>query len=100
MNIEEFIKDHQLVTGIIGAWAFINVILAHRALNKIMESNPALLKSVGIVKIDWWIGCVVGIIRLGFLKEGRGLPASTRFIFQAVGGTYFILIIMAVASIL
>lgn len=78
-----------VIVGIAGT------LLTQRELLRLQREKPELLGSVGIIKIDWWWGCLRGIFRLGFSSAGESLPASSRWAFRLVMFTYAWLIALS-----
>ncbi|HEL3814606.1 TPA: hypothetical protein UMY79_001474 [Stenotrophomonas maltophilia] len=88
MSIGHLFSEYLFVFALLYSLAFINAVLAHRALYRLRVDSPELLKEVGIDRIDWWFGCIRGVLRLGFGKAGRDLPWFSRILFKGVGFHY------------
>lgn len=74
--------------------------LAHLELKKLQKDAPDVLKRAGINEIDWWLSCMVGVIRLGFGDIRNLVPPRPRIVFVcygamvglAVAGVFFLLL--------
>ncbi|WDM64838.1 hypothetical protein [Stenotrophomonas forensis] len=88
MSIEQLFSEYRVLFVLLYSLAFVNALLAHRALYELKVHAPELLRGVGIDRIDWWFGCIRGVLRLGFGKAGRDLPWFSRTLFKGVGFHY------------
>ncbi|WP_414553987.1 hypothetical protein [Stenotrophomonas forensis] len=103
MSIEQLFSEYRVLFVLLYSLAFVNALLAHRALYELKVHAPELLRGVGIDRIDWWFGCIRGVLRLGFGKAGRDLPWFSRTLFKGVGFHYAwlsALMLLAVLGIL
>jgi len=99
MGFEVFLHQYRGLLALLSVLATVNVLSVHRALVRLQGVQPALLRAVGIVRIDWWPRCVLGIGRLGFTAAGRALPTRLRVQLQAVAVTYVVLIALIVRAL-
>ncbi|HEY0334139.1 MAG TPA: hypothetical protein VGC74_10570 [Stenotrophomonas sp.] len=99
MGFEAFLHQYRALLALLSLLALVNVMFAHRALLRLAAAQPALLRAVGIIRIDWWLRCVLGVARLGFTRAGHALPLATRLQFQAVALTYVVLIALMLRAI-
>lgn len=105
MTADQFIAEFKPLFLLLGSLAFINGLLAHRELLRLQSRSPALLRKAGIVHIDWWLACTLGVLRLGFTKTGRDLPWFSRLIFRGIGfhyawlGSLMLLIVLGILRI-
>ena len=99
MDFKQVVADHQLALGLFALQGMLNVYLAHRELKRLERASPGLLQAVGIERIDWWFGCIRGMLRLGFGVHGKGLPAFSRALFRGVGFQYAILSVLMILTV-
>jgi len=92
MGFEAFLRDYRGLLALLSVLATVNVLFAHRALLRLSSTQPGLLQTVGIRRIDWWPRCVRGVFRLAFGGAGRSLRLATRVQFQGVAVTYVVLL--------
>ncbi|MEN5425727.1 hypothetical protein ABE522_05030 [Stenotrophomonas pennii] len=91
----------KVVAGVCLAALWVVVLLTHRYLRKLQRERPELIAQVGMVSVDWWIGCLRGMFLLGFTDTGEDLPTSKRWLvrtasvgyplFVIAGGAYMLL---------
>jgi len=89
------------VAGVFLTLLWVVAFLTHRYLRKLQKERPELMAQVGIVRIDWWIGCLKGMFLLSFTDSGAGLPTFERWLlriasvgyplFLLIGGVYMLL---------
>lgn len=99
MGFEAFLHQYRGLLALLSVLATVNVLSVHRALLRLQAARPGLLAAVGIVRIDWWPRCVLGICRLGFTAAGHELPIRLRVQFQAVALTYVVLIALILRAL-
>lgn len=61
----------KVVAGVCLAALWVVVLLTHRYLRKLQRERPELIAQVGMISVDWWIGCLRGMF-LGLHRHGRG----------------------------
>ena len=99
MNFKQAVADHQVAFGFFALQAMLNVYLADRELKRLSKTSPERLKAVGIERIDWWFGCIRGMLRLGFGVHGKGLSAFSRVLFRGVGFQYAVLSVLTILTV-
>ena len=60
-----------------------STLLVHTAALKLERSDPHLLKSVGIVQVDWWLRFYRGIWRLAFSPAANSLSKNDRAVMRS-----------------
>ncbi|MET3928387.1 hypothetical protein L3D22_02135 [Lysobacter soli] len=88
MSFEQLIQDHRLLAGVLATLGIVSTLLAHRELVHLQLKKPEILSSAGIVEIDWWFGCIIGVIRLGFGAPSSLLSTYSRCVFRSLTVLY------------
>ncbi|WP_157062486.1 hypothetical protein [Pseudoxanthomonas dokdonensis] len=95
MNFNHFLAEYRIWFGVLASVAFVNGFLAHRELLKLYAQRQDLLRSVGIIRVDWWFRCIWGAMQLGFGQAGKSLPWFSRLVFKGIGFHYAWLLLLA-----
>ncbi|GAB2666714.1 hypothetical protein [Arenimonas aestuarii] len=57
-------------------------LFVHRALVRLADDEPGVMRRAGIRDIDWWFRCIRGLFLLAFGDVSQSLPVRTRVLFR------------------
>lgn len=79
-----FFQGSPVLSPVIPGAIWINAFPTHRVLLKIERERPGVLAAVGIIKVDWWLGCLRGIAELALTSKGQALHLGERWVFRDI----------------
>lgn len=71
------------ISAVIAVALGATTLLVHTAALKLERSSPQVLKSVGIVQVDWWLRFYRGVWRLAFSPAANSLSKNDRAVMRA-----------------
>jgi len=74
--------------GVLSVLTIVNVLIAHRTMLRLQRQSPDVMQRAGILRVDWWWRCLLGMFRLAFLDAGKSLDNSGRWVFRGIVFSY------------
>lgn len=97
--MKSLVGSYPVWASIILGAMWINAFAAHRMLLKIERERPEVLAAAGIIKVDWWLGCLRGIAVLALTSKGKALHQGERWVLRGVVMMYVFLIASGVSML-
>lgn len=90
---DEVLKLILIALCLIGA---ASVIFATLELHRMLVAQPGVMRRVGIMRIDWWFRCILGVYKLAFGPIARELSFRQKLVFRTLCAINPILILYVV----
>ena len=97
--MKSLVESFSIWASVILGAMWMNAFAAHRMLLRIERERPGVLAAAGIIKVDWWLGCLRGIAVLALTSRGQALHQGERWVLRGVVMTYVFLIACGISML-
>lgn len=88
------------VITIVAVFSIVSVWQANCALLKLQREQPGVLAGVGVVRVDWWFRCVIGVFKLAFSPAKTQIPRRMRVVFVCASISVVIAMLASISLML